>query len=101
MKKNAGRSWRRIHGLGIVRLPRVVLPVIVLVVSAGIPLAIPGSASAQQGPNSDLQALEVANHNISLPPTVTSVQMMLQARLRNASWMSSRISQRMRSRRNQ
>jgi hypothetical protein len=45
-----------------------------LVVSAGISLAIPGSASAQPGPNSDLQALEVANHAVSLSPDATSVQ---------------------------
>ena len=56
MKKNAGGTWRRIRGLGIVRLPRVALLVIALAVPAGILLAIPGPASAQ-GANSDLMAL--------------------------------------------
>ena len=74
MKKNVGGTWRRIRGLGIVRLPRVVVLVMALAVSAGIPLAIPGSASAQQPVNSDLTALEVAADQVFLPPTATSVQ---------------------------
>ena len=74
MEKNARSTRPRIRGLGIVRLPRVVLLAMALAVPAGIPLAIPGPASAQQGPNSDLQALEVANHAVSLPPDATSVQ---------------------------
>ena len=74
MKKNAGGTRRRIHGLGIVRLPRVVLLAIALTVSAGIPLAIPGPASAQQPVNTDLTALEVAADQVFLPPTTTSVQ---------------------------
>jgi hypothetical protein len=74
MKKNVGGTWRRIHGLGIVRLPRVVLLAIALTVSAGIPLAIPGPASAQQPVNNDLTALEVAADQVFLPPTTTSVQ---------------------------
>jgi len=44
-----------------------------LAVSAGIPLAIPGPASAQ-GANSDLTALEVTANDVSLPPTATSAQ---------------------------
>jgi hypothetical protein len=74
MKKNVGGTWRRIRGLGIVRLPRVVLLAIALTVSAGIPLAIPGPASAQQPVNTDLTALEVAADQVFLPPTTTSVQ---------------------------
>jgi len=74
MKKNVGGTWKRIRGHGIVRLPRVVLLAIALTVSAGIPLAIPGPASAQQPVNSDLTALEVAADQVFLPPTTTSVQ---------------------------
>jgi hypothetical protein len=44
-----------------------------LAVAASIPLAIPGTASAQ-GPNSDLTALEVAASDVSLPPAATSAQ---------------------------
>jgi len=74
MNKNAGGTRRRIHGLGIVRLPRVVLLAIALTVSAGIPLAIPGSASAQQPVGTDLTALEGAADHVFLPPTTTSAQ---------------------------
>ena len=74
MKKNAGVPRRRIRGLGIVRLPRVVLLAIALVVPAGIPLAIPGPASAQQPVDTDLTALEVINDNASLPADATSAQ---------------------------
>ena len=73
MKKNAGETRRHIRGLGIVRLPRVVLLVMTLVVSAGIPLAIPGPASAQQ-PTNVLFAGDVAVDNVDVPPTTTSVQ---------------------------
>jgi hypothetical protein len=73
MKKNVGGTWRRINGLGIVRLPRVVLLAMALAVSAGIPLAIPGPASAQQ-PITDLAALEVAADSVNLPATATSIQ---------------------------
>ena len=73
MKKNAGETRRHIRGLGIVRLPRVVLLVMTLVVSAGIPLAIPGTASAQQ-PTNVLFAGDVAVDNVDVPPTTTSVQ---------------------------
>jgi hypothetical protein len=45
-----------------------------LVVSAGIPLAIPGSASAQQPVGTDLNALEVVADQVFLPPTTTSAQ---------------------------
>jgi len=74
MNKNVGGTWRRIHGLSIVRLPRVVLLAIALTVSAGIPLAIPGPASAQQPVNTDLTALEVATDNVFLPADATSAQ---------------------------
>ncbi len=74
MNKNAGGTWGRIHGLGIVRLPRVVLLAIALTASAGIPLAIQGPASAQQPVNTDLTALEVAADQVFLPPATTSVQ---------------------------
>jgi len=73
MKKNAGGTWTHIRGRGIVRLPRVVLLVMALAVSAGIPLAIPGSASAQ-GAGSDLTALEVTANDVFLPPDATSAQ---------------------------
>jgi hypothetical protein len=74
MEKNVGGTWRRIRGLGIVRLPRVVLLVMALVVSAGIPMAIPGPASAQQPVNTDLTALEVATDNVLLPADATGAQ---------------------------
>jgi hypothetical protein len=73
MKKNAGGTWRRIRGLSIVRLPRVALLVMALAVLAGIPLAIPGPASAQ-GANSDLMALVGPNPGAVLPVTATSAQ---------------------------
>ena len=74
MNKHAGGTRRRIHGLGIVRLPRVVLLAIALTVSAGIPLAIPGPASAQQPVGTDLTPLEGAADHVFLPPTTTSAQ---------------------------
>jgi IPT/TIG domain-containing protein len=70
MKKNIWGAWRRVRGLGIVRLPRVVVLAMALAISAGIPLAIPGPASAQ---TSDLQGLEVAAENVFIPTTVGSV----------------------------
>jgi len=73
MKKNAGGTWRRTRGLGIVRLPRVALLVMALAVPAGILLAIPGPASAQ-GANSDLMALVGPNPVAVLPVTATSAQ---------------------------
>ena len=74
MKENAGGTWKRMRSLGIARLPRVALLVVALAVSAGIPLAVPGSASAQQGANSDLQAFDGPTDNVFLPPDATSVQ---------------------------
>jgi len=55
-----------------------------LAVPAGIPLAIPGPASAQ---TSDLQGLEVAAENVFIPTTVSSVSAgTIQAGFRN--WYS-------------
>jgi hypothetical protein len=53
MQKNVEGTGRHIHGLGIVRLPRVVVLVMALAIAGGIPMAIPGPASAQQPVNTD------------------------------------------------
>ena len=74
MKKNVEGTGRHIHGLGIVRLPRVVVLVMALAIAGGIPMAIPGPASAQQPVNTDLTALEVAADQVFLPPAATSAQ---------------------------
>jgi hypothetical protein len=74
MKKNVRRDWKRIRGLGIARLPRIVVLVTALTVAGGIQLTIPGTASAQQSINSDLTALEVAADQVFLPPAATSAQ---------------------------
>jgi hypothetical protein len=73
MKKNAGTTWRRTRSLDIVRLPRLIVLAMGLAVAAGIPLAIPGPASAQQ-PLSDLVAIDSAVDNVMLPPAATSAQ---------------------------
>ena len=74
MKKNAGGTRKLIHRRGVVRLPRVVLLAVALAVPAGIPLAMTGSASAQQSVDTDLGAREAANDNVTLPADATSAQ---------------------------